>query len=161
MNDNADIRSQSGATRWTAAVVVIVAILVAGMIYVRATSNPQSLVGKLLRGEELPKANSSQPDWRESSLLPNEFRLTVVRVVDDSDQLIVRLTIETLQPQWHEISWRDPASLGSGGGASSGVVDTKSESDEYFSGSSTLNATQIAYREVQLARCSLGGGSQL
>lgn len=159
MNDNADIRSQSGTARWIAAVVVIVAILVAGMVYVRATSNPQSLVGKLLRGEELPQANSSQPGLRENSLRPNEFRLTVVRVVDDSDQLIVRLTVETLQPQWHEISWRDSASLGSGGGASSGVVNSQSESDKYFSASDTLNATQIAYHDIQLARCSLGGGS--
>ncbi len=152
MSENSDIRSRSRTALW---IVVFVTILVVGVYYVRATGNPQSLVGRLLRGEALSEANSSQPDWRESSLRPNEFRLTVVRVVDDSDQLIVRLTVETLQPQWHEISWRGPAS----GGTSSGVVNSKSESDEYFSTTSTLNATQIAYRDIQLARCSLGGGS--
>jgi len=113
-----------------------------------------------MRGKSLPAANSSQPDWREASLKPDQFRLTVSRVVDESDQLVARITIETLQPQWQEISSRGTTWLGdSGGHASSGVVNNKSGPDGYYSVTNTLTATQIAYRETQLARCNLAGGS--
>ena len=98
---------------------------------------------------------SGLPDWRESALAPDKFRLTVRRLVDHSDQLVVVLTIEAPQPQWHAIWSRGQ----SGSMAISGTVDQRQRPDGYFTGSDTLTATQISYRDQQLARMSLGGGS--
>lgn len=102
---------------------------------------------------------SKLPDWRESALGPDKFRLTVRRLVDESDQIVVLLTIETLQPQWHSVWSRGTTWFGhSGGSASSGTIDQRQGQDGYFTGSDTLTASQISYRDQQLARVSLGGG---
>ncbi len=103
---------------------------------------------------------SNLPDWRETALGPDKFRLTVRRLVDDSDQIIVLLTTETLQPQWRSVWMRGTTWFGhSGGGASSGTIDQRQRPDGYFTGSDTLTASQISYRNQQLARMSLGGGA--
>lgn len=103
---------------------------------------------------------SKRPDWRESALGPDKFRLTVRRLVDESDQIVVLLTIETLQPQWHSVWSRGTTWLGhSGGKASSGTIDQRQRPDGYFTGSDTLTASQISYRDQQLAHVSLGGGA--
>lgn len=145
-------------------IALLVMLFAGGVYYLRANSNPQSLVGKLVRGERLPTANNSPPDWRESSLRPNEYRLTIDRVLDESDLLVVKLKIETLQPQWHAIWSRGKTWVGPGGGhAVSGTIDQQrgpnEQGDDYYTGSDTLTATQISYQEKQLARMSLGGGS--
>lgn len=147
-----------------ASIAVMVVLLAGGVFYLRANSNPRSLVGKLLRGEALPTENSSMPDCRKSSLRPNEFRLTIERVLDDSDLMVVKLTIETLQPQWHCIWSRGTTWYGqSGGQAVSGTIDQQDgpneHGDDSYTGSDTLTASQVAYRNQQLARMSLGGGS--
>ena len=103
---------------------------------------------------------SKLPDWRESAPGPDKFRLTVRRLVDESDQIVVLLTIETLRPQWHSVWSRGTTWFGhSGGGASSGTIDQRQRPDGYFTGTDTLTATQISYRDQQLARMSLGGGA--
>lgn len=103
---------------------------------------------------------SKLPDWRESALGPDKFRLTVRRLVDESDQIVVLLTIETLQPQWHSVWSRGTTWFGhSGGSASSGTIDQRQRPDGYFTGSDALTASQISYRDQQLARVSLGGGA--
>lgn len=145
-------------------ITVMVVLLASGVFYLRANSNPRSLVGHLLRGEALPTENSSMPDWRESSLRPNEFRLTIERVLDDSDLMVVKLKIETLRPQWHSIWSRGTTWYGqSGGHAVSGTIDQQDgpneHGDDYYTDSDTLTASQISYQEKQLARMSLGGGS--
>ena len=144
-------------------ITVMVVLLASGVFYLRANSNPQSLVGKLVRGEGLPTANGSPPDWRESSLRPNEYRLTIDRVLDESDLMVVKLKIETLQPQWHAIWSRGTTWVGPGGGhAVSGTIDEQDGPNEHgndvYTGSDTLTASQISYRDQQLARMSLGGG---
>jgi hypothetical protein len=124
----------------------------------RNTANAVELVRReapwvVIEGSELP-------DWRESALGPDKFRLTVRRLVDESDQILVLLTIETLQPQWRSIWSRGTTWYGQGGGqASSGTIDQRRRPDGYFTGSDTLTATQISYQDMQLARMSLGGGS--
>lgn len=145
-------------------IAVLVMLLAGGVYTLQSNSNPQSLVNKLLRGEALPTANGSQPDWRIASLRPNEYRLTVDRVLDQSDLMVVKLKIETLQPQWHAIWSRGTTWYGqSGGHAVSGTIDQKDGPNEHgdddYTGSDTLTASQIAYRNQQLARMSLGGGS--
>jgi len=145
-------------------VAVLVMLLAGGVYYLRANSSPQSLVGKLLRGEGFPTANSSPPDWRESSLRPNEYRLTIERVLDESDLMVLKLKIETLQPQWHAIWSRGTTWVGpSGGHAVSGTINQQrgpnEHYDNYYTGSDTLTASQISYQDKQLARMSLGGGS--
>lgn len=103
---------------------------------------------------------SKLPDWQESALGPDKFRLTIRRLVDESDQIIVLLTIETLQPQWHSVWSRGTTWFGqSGGQASSGTIDQRQRPDGYFTGTDTLTGTQISYRDQQLARMSLGGGA--
>ena len=145
-------------------IAVLVMLLASGVYTLRANSNPESLVGKLLRGEGLPTANSSPPDWRESSLRPNEYRLTIDRVLDESDLMVVKLKIETLQPQWHAIWSRGTTWYGQNGGHTvSGTIDQQDgpneHGDHYYTGSDTLTASQISYRDQQLARMSLGGGA--
>lgn len=110
------------------------------------------------------KTESPGPDWRESTLRPDEYRLTVNRVLNKSDQMVVMLTIETLQPQWHAIWSRGTTWFGQGGGhAVSGTIDLQrgpnAHGDNYSTGSDTLTATQISYQDKQLARTNLGGGS--
>jgi hypothetical protein len=103
---------------------------------------------------------SKLPDWHESALGPDKFRFTVRRLVDESDQIVVLLTIETLQPQWHSLWSRGTTWFGhSRGGASSGTIDQRHRPDGYFTGSDTLTASQISVRDQQLARMSLGGGA--
>ncbi|MCA8987879.1 MAG: hypothetical protein KDA78_09580, partial [Planctomycetaceae bacterium] len=93
--------------------------IVAGIVvYVFTTANPNSALGMLMRGRPLPGVNRVQP-YPTSSLKPDEFRLTVSHVVDNSDQLLVHLTIDTLQPQWHEISSRGTLWLGQNVGKAS------------------------------------------
>lgn len=145
-------------------IAVLVMLLAGGVYTVQSNSNPQSLVGKLLRGETLPTVNGSLPDWRESSLRPNEYRLTIDRVLDESDLMVVKLKIETLQPQWHAIWSRGTTWYGqSGGNAVSGTIDQRDGPNEHgdddYTGSDTLTVTQISYQDKQLARMSLGGGS--
>ncbi len=147
-----------------ASIAVLVVLLAGGVYYLRANSSPRSLVGKLLRGEALPTVNSSPPDWRESSLRPNEYRLTIDRVLDEPDLMVVKLKIETLQPQWHSIWSRGTTWYGqSGGHAVSGTIDQQDGPNEHgdddYTVSDTLTATQISYQDKQLARMSLGGGS--
>ncbi|MBL8819382.1 MAG: hypothetical protein JNL58_25345 [Planctomyces sp.] len=144
-------------------ITVMVVLLGSGLFFIRAHASPQSLVGKLLRGESLPIVSGSPPDWRESSLRPNEYRLTIARVLDESDLMVVKLKIETLQPQWHAIWSRGTTWYGQNGGhAVSGTIDQQDgpneHGDHYYTGSDTLTASQISYRDQQLARMSLGGG---
>ena len=145
-------------------VTVMVVLLASGLFFIRAHASPQSLVGKLLRDETLPTVNGSIPDWRESSLRPNEYRLTIDRVLDESDLMVVKLKIETLQPQWHAIWSRGTTWVGPGGGhAVSGTIDEQDgpneHGDDAYTGSDTLTASQISYRDQQLARMSIGGGA--
>jgi len=161
MNDKSKPRSMYAII---VSITVMGVLLASGVYYLRANSNPQSLVGKLLRGETLPTVNGSLLDWRDSSLRPKEYRLTIDRVLDESDLMVVKLKIETLQPQWHAIWSRGTTWYGqSGGHAVSGTIDQQDgpneHGDDYYTGSDTLTASQIAYRDQQLARMSLGGGS--
>ncbi len=81
-------------------------------------------------------------------------------MVEDSDQLLVILTIETLQPQWHAIWSRGTTWYGQGGRrAASGTIDQRLRPDGYISGNDTLTAKQIFYQDKQFARMSTGGGS--
>lgn len=147
-----------------ACISVVAILLAAGVYCLRANSNPRSLVGHVLRGEALPTENSSLPDWREASLRPDEFRLTIERVLDDSGLMVVKLKIETLQPQWHIIWSRGTTWFGqSGSDAVIRTIDRRSgpneDLDNYYTGNNTLTAGQISYQDKQLARMSLGGGS--
>lgn len=105
-------------------------------------------------------AESDLPDWRVSTLAQDEFRLTVRRLIDESDQLIVILTIETLQPQWHSI-WSRGTTWGvpSGGLSTSGALDEANAPEGYFSTHHTLTATQLSFHDMQFARMAIGGGS--
>ncbi len=100
------------------------------------------------------------PDWRESILAPDKFRLTVRRMVRASDEVVVLLTIETLHPQWRSIWTRGTTWVGpSGGHSSSGTIDQRQRPDGYCTSSNTLTASQISYQDQQLARVSLEGAS--
>jgi hypothetical protein len=84
--------------------------------------------------------------------------------MDESDLMVVKLKIETLQPQWHAIWSRGSTWVGPGGGhAVSGTIDEQDgpneHGDEAYSGSDTLTAAQISDRDQQLVRMSLGGGA--
>lgn len=155
------IISQTRPSTW----LLSAAVMVVGLGWAIDHRNQQGNVSKAVElvQREAPwikVEDNSLPDWHETSLAPDEFRLTVRRLIDDSDQLVVMLTVETLKPQWHSIWSRGTTWLGHGGGhAASGVVDYKSGTDGYYSATATLSATQISYHELQLARSSLGGGA--
>lgn len=161
MNDKSKPRTMYAIIASLAAIVVLSA---SGVAYLRAHASPQSVVGKLLRIQAMPTLNGSPPDWRESSLHPNEYRLTVDRVLEESDLMVIKLKIETLQPQWHTIWSRGTTRYGpSGGDAVSGTIDQQDgpneHGDNYYTGCDTLTATQISYADKQIGRTSLGGGS--
>lgn len=119
-------------------------------------------VAGLLRREQpwIDVEEDAHPDWRTSTLASDEFRLSVRRLVDESDQPIVMLTIETHQPQWHSIwshgtTWVGPSS----GRTAFGTIDQRRKPSGYFTGKDTLTATHISDHAKQFARMNVGGGS--
>lgn len=141
---------------------VVIAVGLGWAIDHRTQQSTLAEAAGLLR-REAPWVNveeSDLPDWRTSTLAPDEFRLTVRRLVDESDQLIVMLTIETLQPQWHSIWSRGTTWVGpSSGRAASGAIDQRRKPNGYFIGNDTLTATHISDHTKQFARMNVGGGS--
>ena len=83
---------------------VVVALVLAFMLnHWRQRQSLSAMIQEFKREAPWVKWESNEPDWREATLRPDQFRLAIRRLIDDSDQLVVMLTIETLQPQWHAI----------------------------------------------------------
>ncbi len=139
---------------------VVFALILALMLnHWRHRQAISAMIQEFKREAPWVKWESNEPDWQEAALRPDQFRVNVRRVVDDSDQLVAVLTIETLNPQWFEISSRGKTWVGpSGGHASSGAIDMKGSPDGNYTATSTLSANRISLYDKQIAQMSIGGG---
>lgn len=139
---------------------VVVALVLALMLnHWRHRQSFSAMIQRFEREVPWVKWESNEPDWREAALRPDQYRVNVRRVVDDSDQLVAVLTIETLSPQWFEISSHGKTWVGpSSGHTNSGTVDFKGPPEGNYTATSTLSATQVRFQKKQVAQRALGGG---
>ncbi len=106
-----------------------------------------------------PDGDTKQKDAK-AVLGPRQYRLTVTRLVDDANQLVVTLRIETVEPQWFEIwSGDNYWHRGSQERWIANLADERSADGRYFSKLLTFTATQIASDNKRLTRLTLQGTS--
>ena len=106
-----------------------------------------------------PDGDTKQKDAK-AVLGPRQYRLTVTRLVDDANQLVVTLRIETVEPQWFEIwSGDNYWHRGSQERWIGKLADERSADGRYFSNLLTFTATQIASDNKRLTRLTLQGTS--
>lgn len=100
----------------------------------------------------------AEPKDTKAILGPRQYRLTVTRLVDDANQLVVTLRIESVEPQWFEIwSGDNYWHRGSQERWIANLADERSADGRYFSKLLTFTATQIANDNKRLTRLTLEG----
>lgn len=100
----------------------------------------------------------AEPKDTKTILGPRQYRLTVTRLVDDANQLVVTLRIESVEPQWFEIwSGDNYWHRGSQERWIANLADERSADGRYFSKLLTFTATQIANDNKRLTRLTLEG----
>lgn len=133
-----------------------------GMVVLRCYGIPAgSTASKVQEGSS---KSSSAPDGdakqkeTKAILGPRQYRLTVTRLVDNANQLVVTLRIETVEPQWFEIwSGDNDWHRGSQERWIANLADERSADGRYFSKLLTFTATQIASDNKRLTRLTLEG----
>lgn len=109
------------------------------------------------KSSSAPDGDAEQKDTK-AILGPRQYRLTVTRLVDDANQLVVTLRIETVEPQWIEIwSGDNYWHRGSQERWIANLADERSADGRYFSKLLTFTATQIANDNKRLTRLTLEG----
>ncbi len=135
-----------------------------GMVVLRCYGTPAgSNASKVQEGSSksssAPDGDAEQKDTK-AILGPRQYRLAVTRLVDDANQLVVTLRIETVQPQWFEIWSSDNYwHRGSQERWIANLADERSADGRYFSKLLTFTATQIASDNKRLTRLTLEGTS--